>query len=1120
MQMPVRIASFAAALLAGLAFARADEVIRMASSASLSPNGERVAFSWRGDIWTAPSGGGVGTRVTDHPGLDGTPRFSPDGARIAFVSDRGQGSQVFVVRAVGGEPRPVTFDTNGVYLVGWYPDGERLLVRAATDRTWYGANRLFSIPVEGRAAPRMLFDAYCGDAALSPDGTKVLFVREGVQWWRKGYEGSKAGQIWLFDAKTGAMRRLLGDGIDHRWPCWRPDGESFLYVGGESGTLNLMRYDFRTGASAQVTEFPDDTVVAPAISADGSTIVFRHLFDFYRLRPGKSEVPRRLRFAAIGDKVTPETEKRTVKKADAAAFSADGLEVVFAAGGDLWVMDTVLREPRRITDTPEEERSPVLLPDGSAVLYFSDREGRSDLWRAERADGGEWWWRNDEFRITRLTDDDAWETALSVSPDGKRIAFVRNLGDLVTADPDGGNEVVLMKAHNQPGYDWSPDSRYIAYAVDDADSNRDVFIVPAGGGEAVNVSRHPDDEGNPAWSPDGKLLAFVGERWDRESDVHYVWLREEDEEESKSDRKLEEALEKMGKARKGGPGGGKAAPKSPPPGKPDPVKPDPVKPDPVKPDPAKADPAKADPPEKTTPPTKPAKPAKPEMRVEIDFDGIHARVRRTSIPDTKERGLVWSPDGKKLAFTAKIDGRRGTYTVTFPDDLKPKLLTTTVGSAPLWIKPGNQILWLVGGVPASSVGSKTTAYAFQVRQIVDRRAHLRAAFDRCWSLMRDWFYDEAMNNRNWDEIRRKYREAASAAPDLSTFARIVSLMLGELNGSHVGFSAARRPETWRKDGWSVRTAHLGVRFDPAHTGPGLRVADVIPRGPADRVKSRLRPGEAILTIDGTTVDPAMDLTLVLNVPPGHEFELDVRDAEGAERTVRLRPTSLGAVRGLLYEQWRKATAKKVEELSKGTLGYLHVRAMHWGSFQEFERELYAAGYGKDGLVIDVRNNGGGYTADHLLTALMQPVHAVTTQRGTRPGYPQDRRVYANWAKPIVVLVNQNSFSNAEIFAHAVKTLGRGRIVGVASAGGVISTSGRRVMDVGTIRIPLRGWYVLDTGEDMERNGVEPDFVIWPEPGELPAGIDRQLEKAVQVLAEDVETWKQRPVPKLRKASER
>jgi tricorn protease len=182
--------------------------------------------------------------------------------------------------------------------------------------------------------------------------------------------------------------------------------------------------------------------------------------------------------------------------------------------------------------------------------------------------------------------------------------------------------------------------------------------------------------------------------------------------------------------------------------------------------------------------------------------------------------------------------------------------------------------------------------------------------------------------------------------------------------------------------------------------------------------------------------------------------------------------------------------------------------------------LFEVGYGKDGLIIDVRDNGGGSTTDHLLTSLTQPRHAITVPRGGGPGYPGDRMVYTTWHKPIVVLCNQNSYSNAEIFSHAIKTLGRGKLVGVPTAGGVISTGSISIMDVGTLRRPYRGWFLKSDGQDMELNGAVPDIVVWPRPAEISEGRDRQLNRAIKVLQKSIRQWKQEGEPELIKATER
>ena len=276
---------------------------------------------------------------------------------------------------------------------------------------------------------------------------------------------------------------------------------------------------------------------------------------------------------------------------------------------------------------------------------------------------------------------------------------------------------------------------------------------------------------------------------------------------------------------------------------------------------------------------------------------------------------------------------------------------------------------------------------------------------------------------------------------------------------------------------------------------------MLPDSPADRKINGVFAGEIVLSIDGVAVDPAMDLTSVLNGLPNRDVHLRVRNVKGDDREVVLRPILFRAAQALLYPKWISDTRVAVDALSKGTLGYLHIRQMNWPSFQQFERDLYAAGAGRDGLIIDVRDNGGGSTTDHLLTALTQPRHALTVPRGGGPGYPQDRTVYATWNKPIVVLCNQNSFSNAEIFSHAIKTLKRENWW--VQTPGVISTGGRSIMDVSCA-------CSMVSARHRRRHGTQRRAgpILWLR-ASCP-GQGHQVEKAVQVLLDEVEAWKKRP----------
>ncbi len=1074
------------------------EPIQLASDPALSPDGKTLAFTWRGDIWLVPTNGGIARQLTQHPASDRQPTFSPDGSEIAFTSNREAGWQVYVMPVGGGVPQQRTFHTEGYTLEEWFPSGDAFLASGSRDHFWRHAQRFFQVARRERVAEKLLFDAYGRNGTLSPDERYLLFTREGISWWRKGYRGSRASQIWLYDFETQEFRKLIHRDTGSRWPLWKPDKTGFYYVGAQSGSFNLWEHNLETGEERQWTYFQDDSVVFPCISRDGSTLVFRYLFDFYRFQPGKDETPKRIEIWNAGDSLTPPMERRKFDKATDFTVSEDGLEIAFIAGGDLWVMDTELREPQQITSTPEEEEDPAFSPDGDAIYFVSDQGGQSDIWRVERSDPELYWWLNETFEFKQLTQDVEVDTHIRFSPDGTQFAFVKGLGDLWVMKPDGKDARRILESNNHPDYDWSPDGKWIVYQVYDNDFNRDIWVLPTdGSAPPVNISRHPYNEFGPVWSPNGKLIAFIGERLDRDRDIFYVWLQEKDDEQTKRERTLEKALEKMNKARKRVEKESKKENK----------------------EEEEKDEEKCKTNEEKDSEEKKEEKNLPE--VIIDFERIHERIRRIAIPDSTEGQLFWSHDSRKLAFTATIDGKRGIYTVEIPDELKPKLLTTTVGSYPIWLKEGNQIIWLSGGVPASvSSGGKETKYPFNVKQEVDRKARYAAAFDLAWRTMRDRYYDERLGNRNWDAIRRKYADMAAEAVDPESFGMLLNLMLGELNGSHLGFSPSQRSYRPPAQGWNIATAHLGVRFEPDYKGPGWKIKEILPRGPADKEKNAIRPGEVILSVDGVNVDPAMDPSQVLNGVLDRDISLRIQGAGDETREVNLRPISYGAARGLLYEKWLRDNRQKIDKASDGSLGYVHIRGMSWPSFRKFEQELYAVGAGKDGLIIDVRENGGGFTADHLLTILTQPTHAITVPRDGGPGYPQDRRVYATWNKPIAVLCNQNSFSNAEIFSHAIKTLKRGHLIGVPTAGGVISTGRKRIMDVGYLRVPFRGWFVLPTGEDMELNGAIPDFIVWNRPGQIPQGEDAQLDKAIEVLLNDVETWKTQPRPTLRKASER
>jgi tricorn protease len=1089
----------------------------MANHPSLSPDGKQILFDWMGEIWSVDSDGGTASRLTNHSAADTHPLFSPDGEQIAFVSNRSGNSQIHVMPAGGGTAEQITFHTAGYQLADWFPDGRSLLAVGSRDHHWRSPQRMLRVHLETQSKDEVLTDTYADEPRLSSDGKTVYFQREGERWWRKGFTGERSAQIWKYSLESDEFTELLHEDVGCRWPTPIPgDDQGFYFSKSDPSGYDLFRYRPAAGdedaRQSKVAGFESDTIAFTRISRDGSTLVFRHLFDLYTLGTDGNAQPKRLDITVSGDVELPKDEfNERLSSASEVAFSPDGLDIAFIAGGNLWVMDTELKEPVQITDTPGEESQPVFEKDSSRLWFTSTVDGQVDIYSAKRADEGKFWWQNDEFNLTALTKTPEVEADLAISADGKTLVYNRGRGELIVHDLEADTTNTLVDSFRSVDFDLSSDSRWITYAQQDNDFNNEIWIARLdGSGEPVNVSRHPDNDYGPRFSPDGKILAFTGRRVGDESDIYYVYLQNEESEKTARIRRMEKAIELMKKKR-----GDEDKDKK--------KEADDSQP--------KEDDSETEK-DKKNDASDDAKSADSD-KIEIDFEDIHERVRRISIGDTYESNLLFSPDSTKLAFTASIDGKRGWYTVEFPDELRPKFFSDVNGSNVVWSKASGNIHMLSGGQPTSvSKSGSPTKYGFTAYQQRSRSGRFREGFNAAWRTMRDVWYDPAYNNNNWSEIRRKYVEIAAASPDTSALSDVVQLMLGELNGSHLGFYPNVESRYSTTDDWQDQTAHLGARFDETFQGPGLKIRDVIKDSPADRDDSRLLAGDIIISIDGVPVDPAMDLTAILNGRLDRDILLDVRrsldggdeaedkndESKSIELKVSIRPTSYGAIRSLLYGHWVDLNRQKVDELSDGKLGYLHIRAMDQGSFLNFERELYNVGYGRDGLVIDVRDNGGGSTTDLLLTALTQPRHAITVPRGGGKGYPHDRKVFASWSKPIIVLCNQNSYSNAEIFSHAIKTLGRGKVVGVQTAGGVVSTGSATITDVGRIRVPFRGWFLVNDGEDMERNGCNPDVVIWPLPTEIPNGIDRQLEKAVELLAEDVAA--EPADPELHYASER
>lgn len=1119
---------------------------------ALSPNGSTVTFSWAGDLWSVPADGGVATRLTSHPAIEGRSAFSPDGTRIAFESNRDGAQNIYtapLVRAANGTVAlgaidRVTWGDRSAELGSFSPEGDSVLFSSYREPTLFRSPRMYRAPLDGGPVER-LTDAYGQLPRAGSDGV-VTFERGYNPWYRPVYDGPGARDLWSFDAGTGEFVRLTADdGNDG--DGWRlPDG-STVFVSSRDGQNNVHRLragvtdanprsvraltSFQPGNAATIGHGVRDL----SISADGTRAVFcvwdtLYTLDLARNADAVALDVRGSADADMGASNVIDLDREVTE----AVLSPDGKAVALVARGEILVRGAEEDRPtRRVTSSTSREHSIAWSPDGATLYFVSDAHGvdgvyaatvdlsRADLMRdddqtedaetdeaaeeedvdeaddaadgsmdddaneeedeASEEDGtaaGERWATGLRFTVEPVITGDASLSDPAPSPDGRTIAYVRGLGDVMLHDLGTGESRLLESGWDGPTPRWAADSVHLVYARTDLDFNGDVVILDTrcetGSCAPVNVTRHPDLDGSPMLSRDGKVLVFMSDRdstnWDM--DVYAVYLDPAMEE--WAEYELAAYFEEQAKAAKKG-------------GAIDPVDFD-------------EDPTEAD------------------SYVEpfsFDLDDAHLRVRRlTSIP-AGEGNLAITPASERVLFTSTIDGDDGLYSVDYRGEERKLVKSGSVG----WVSvdaTGASVVYVSGGQAATSkpTGGEATGMPVSARIAVDVSAEQRQKFREAARRFGEGFYHEDLKGVDWAAVTARYEDLASGVRTSDAFNRIGNMLFGEVDGSHTGIRGGGG-----YDAPDERVGYLGIEAAPV--AGGYRVSAVLDDGPSDRGEDGLMAGDTIVAIGSMPLasDEAeagvVDLRRALTGTRGVETLVEVRrgepgprmpgedaDAEGVYLV--LTPVGWGTENTLGYEAEVARRRAAVERLSDGRLGYLHIRGMSEPSVRAFERDLYAAANGREGLVIDVRDNGGGWTTDILLASLTAPRHAYTIPRGadesevTPYHYPRGRRLIYAYQRPINVLINANSFSNAEIFAHSIKTIGRGTLVGEQTFGGVISTGGFRLIDGTFVRMPFRGWYLPD-GTDMEHNGAIPDVPVEHGPAEDAAGADPQLEAAVREL---------------------
>jgi len=1057
---------------------------------SISPDRKEIAFVSGGDIWTVQSEGGSASLLVSNPANESRPIYSPDGGQLAFISTRTGNGDIYILTFATGDTRRITFDDGLDQLDGWSRDGHWIYF-SSTSRDVGNLNDLYRVNSSGGTPLPVSADRYTNEAfgAPAPDGSSIAFSARGIssgQWWRKGHSHIDESEIWLlkgFAGPSASYERVTEPGdAKELWPMWNADGRVLFYVsdradaGNRDGAQNIWSITPGKPGARRISPFTSGRVLWPNISYDGKEIVFEHDFKIWRLQTdsGKtSEVPILRRGASAG----PAMEHlRLSDQIGEMQLSPDGKKVAFIIRGEIFAASASDGgDAARVSNTAAEEYQVTWSPDSRRLVYVSDRDQVPHLFQYDFS-------TNSEIQLTNTPADDS---TPRFSPDGKLVAFIRGAKDLTILNlADKKERVVVSAFFERPPlisdrpYVWSPDGRWLAYVPVADNQFKNVNIVAVENGTSKPATFLSNVFSNTvSWSPDGTyMLLDTGQRMESTqlARLDLTPRTPHFREDQFRDLFREEAPRSLTTPR---------------------TEPRPPTETPVA-SPSPAPTATASPDEKKPSP-------KP---VQIAFDDIRRRLSLLPVGVDVNYQTI-SPDGKWVALIANAANQANLYVYSL-DELSrepaiAKQLTSTAGlkSAAQFSPDSKEIFYIENGrIGVVNLEGRTRSLAVTAEMDVDFSKEKMEVFRQGWSYLRDFFYDPNYHGANWQKVRAEYEPLVAGARTSDEVRRLLQLMVGELNASHLGAGAPASAT-------QASTGRLGLRFDRREyeINGRLRITEVITLSPA-ALPGTIKVGNYLLGVDGQTIDERTNLDEMLNYKTGKRVSLTIADDRTGtgKREVVVRPVNGVTERGLLYRQWVDRNRAYVARISNGRLGYVHMYDMSANSLSQLYLDLDAENHARDGVVIDIRNNSGGFVNVYAIDVLARRGYLTMTLRGLS-GTPA-RTVLGQRAldRPTILVTNQHSLSDAEDFTEGYRTLRLGKVVGEPTAGWIIYTWNQSLIDGTSFRLP-RMKITAHDGTVMERNPRPVDLEVSRPIGETLTDRDSQLDVAVRELLKDLGT---------------
>jgi Tol biopolymer transport system component len=1049
---------------------------------SISPDGKTIVFSYKGDLYKVPSTGGEAYPLTIHEAYDFMPVWSHDGKWIAFASDRYGNFDVYIMPSSGGEAKRLTCHSANDYPYDFSTDNKTVLFGTNRNDVYTSARfpqrglfqKLYEVPVTGGRSV-MFNSAGAEFARFNSKGDKIIFQdRKGYEdAYRKHHTSSVTRDIWIYDTKKDEYIQVSTFEGEDRDPVWGSDDNTFYYLSEKDGSLNIYKGAMAGQSSlVQLSKFKEHPVRFLSRANDG-TLCFTYDGEIYTMKEGGTQQKVNI---SINTDTRGNDEKILPVNANVTqtALSPNGKEIAFVVRGEVFVTSVEGGYTKRITNTPQQERTVQFSPDGRSLYYASERGNSWDIYKAsiERKEEP-YFYASTIVKEEPVIATDAEEFQPVVSPDGKEIAYLeeRNILKVYNIATKKSRSIVpkgvnFSYADGDQYYTWSPDGKWLAFnSAEGRWGASEVAMMKAdGSGERKNLTQSGFSDGNAQWAFGGKALLWTTDRdgkkplayqGAREVDVYAMFFDQEAFDKFKL-TKDEFALlkEKEDKDK---------------------------------------DAAKKDSSLKITPPSKTWEP---------NWEGLDNRKLRLTINSGNISSYLLSNDGEKLYFTARMEKGYDLW-MTNPRTKETKLVAKLDGGpAGLDISKDGKSLFVVSDgkiMKVDAESGKTSPVTVNGEMVLKAPEERSYIFDHAWRQVAKKFYDPNIGGVNWSKYHTEYARFLPHINNNYDFQELLSEFLGELNASHTG--GRYTPPQQNTDA----TASLGMLYDETYEGDGLKVMEVLEGGPFVNAKTKIKKGVIIEKIDGEDVSNTFDWARLLNRKAGKNVLLSLYDPATKQRwDETTKPITQGEEQGLLYQRWVENNRKKVEELSGGKVGYVHIQGMNDQSYRNTYEDVLGKAAGKEALIVDTRFNGGGWLHDDLVTFLSGKQYLKFSPQGATPtsGEP-----FNKWTNPSTVLMSESNYSDAFIFPYAYKSLGIGKTIGMPVPGTGTAVWWETQIDPTLVfGIPM----IATIGKEKrptENLQLEPDIKVANDYKSVLSGKDPQLERAVKEMLEEIKNKK-------------